>query len=256
VCNSGAPLTRLTNNTSADQAPDWQPAVRGYPRPKSTNPTRIGLVPAQAACDVAGAGNTQHEGDLLATSCNPPVPEAKYLTVGTPDLNGAAANAIGVFKLGPVCDGGAPGEGPPCQTTPGDQLDGRLTVSQTDVRCRAAGVNCAGGALSDYAGSLRMAMQFRVTDRNSGGANGAATFASGVLFDVPCASTADTATGSKCSVTTSIDALHGGSTSIAESQRAIWELRGAVELYDPGPDANIATSADNGLFMIGGVFFP
>src|SRR4029079_5724523 len=94
------------------------------------------------------SSGTNHLGALSAGSCLGPSPESDYLTVGTPDFNGAVANSTGSLKLGVFCNGGAAGEAPPCSTTAGDQLDGKIDVSVTDVRCRGASGGCAGAAPS------------------------------------------------------------------------------------------------------------
>ena len=53
-------------------------------------------------------------GPLAVLSCNPPVQESGFLTVGTNDANGAAPNSVGSVRLGVM-----PGD----PSTPGDQAD-------------------------------------------------------------------------------------------------------------------------------------
>ena len=85
---------RPTSPTTARRFPDWQPIpYTGYPRPKGATPLRVPFVPAFKAC--AAPGNRTHGSPLAFPSCAPPVQESNYLTVGTPDANGAAANSVG-----------------------------------------------------------------------------------------------------------------------------------------------------------------
>ena len=71
-------------------------ATVGYPRPAGATPLRVSLVPAYAAC---GNPNMIHGPTLEHPACNPPAPASTYLTVGTPDSNGAGANSVGSMKL-------------------------------------------------------------------------------------------------------------------------------------------------------------
>ena len=80
-----------------------------------------------------------------------------------------------------------------------------------------------------------------------------------LAFNVPCATTASTTVGATCSITTSIDAVLGGNTAIAEGKRAIWQLTGTdsdVKLFDGGADGVAQTTGDNTLFAAHGLFFP
>ncbi len=71
-------------------------AAVGYPRPKGATPLRVPLVIAYAACT---SPNRIHGPALASPSCNPPVRASNYLTVGTPDANGATANATGTVRI-------------------------------------------------------------------------------------------------------------------------------------------------------------
>jgi TolB protein len=252
-------FTTLTS--SDDQFPDWQPVANNYARPKGATPAYVSLVPAYKACT---STTTSHHGALSAGSCYAPTPESSYLTVGTPDFNGAVANSAGFLRIDVFCNGGAVGETPPCSTTPGDQLDGKIDVSVTDVRCRATSGGCSSGALSDYTGNLGAFIDFRVTDKNNGptlvgpSANATVTDFS-MSFPFPCATTGSSSVGSTCSTTTSIDAVFGGNTAVTEQKRAIWQLSGSgsdVEIYDGGSDGVVQTIGDDQVFMTAGVFFP
>jgi hypothetical protein len=199
--------------------------------------------------------NTRHKGALSIVSCNPPKPQSSYLTVGSPDFNGQAANAVGYIDMRAFCNGGGANETPPCSTTPGDQLDVKVTTSQTDVRCQGTSGSCPNGALSDYAGNLMLIFSARITDKNSGG-NGSATVLD-ITFGhaVSCATNTDAAIGSTCSDITSFDALLGGASVITEGKRAIWDLDD-VKVYDGGADGVASTQGDNTLFESGGLFLP
>ena len=75
-----------------------QVASATHPRPKGATPLRASLVPAYKAC---AAPNRTHGAPLAFPSCNPPVQASNFLTVGTPDANGAAAaNSVGFIRAG------------------------------------------------------------------------------------------------------------------------------------------------------------
>jgi Tol biopolymer transport system component len=250
---TGTSVAQLTTNPANDQGPAWQPLQRSYARPRGATPLRVSLVPAYKQCT---APNTKHSGTLSTASCNPASAESSYLTLGTPDFNGQPAKGIGSVLIKVVCNGGAPGENPPCSTTPGDQLDGRITVSQSDVRCQGVSAGCA-AALGDYSGSLLAEIpNVRITDRNSVGPGGGATVQDiPVRFNVPCTPTGDTTVGSTCGTTTTIDGVLGGTDVVSEVKLGIWHLPD-VRIYDGGADGNGTTQAGNTLFVWSGVFFP
>src|SRR6187397_26540 len=75
-----------------------------HPRPKGASPLYASLVPAYNAC---GTPNRTHGPPLAFPSCNPPVQTSTAVTVGSPDANGAPANAEGFVKLEVLV--GAPG---------------------------------------------------------------------------------------------------------------------------------------------------
>ena len=105
------------------------PAVAGaiHPRPKGATPVRVPLVPAYTAC---ATPNRQHGPPLAFPSCNPPAQTSSFLTVGTPDANGAAANSVGSFTVMVI---------PPTCCPPQDVA---VTTSITDVRCKAGTTAC------------------------------------------------------------------------------------------------------------------
>jgi hypothetical protein len=234
----GTTQTRLTNSPGIDQSPNWQPVFRNYARPRGATPTRISLVPAYKPCT---SPNTAHKAPISLPSCNPPRAESGYLTVGTPDFNGAGANAVGsmLFKALP--------------TTPGDIS---IDVSLTDVRCVGTSGGCTNGALADYTDDLLFDTTFRVTDKGNGGANPSGTVSDLPLrFSVPCTTTASTTVGSTCAISTSVNSLLG-SSAIVNGQREIWQLSGDEKIYDGGADGVATTRGDNTLFAAGGIFTP
>jgi hypothetical protein len=176
----------------------------------------------------------------------PPTPESTYLTVGTPNFNGAAANSVGSVKLTVLV--GNP-------STSQNEADVRIAVSDTDVRCLGVSGGCTNGALADYADDLRFDTAFRITDGSNGGTGAGTVVDLPVRFSVPCTTTASTTVGSTCSINTTVNTLFG-STAITESRRAIWQLTDLVRLYDGGADGVASTTADNTLFQMGGVFIP
>jgi Tol biopolymer transport system component len=233
----GSSQTRVTNNAAEDFVPSWQPVLRNYARPRGATPTRISLTPAYKQCT---APNTTHQAPLAFTSCNPPQPESTFLTVGTPDFNGAGAQSVGsaLFKV----------------RAPAPE-DGLIDVSLTDVRCQGTSGGCAGGALSPYMGDLAFDATFRITDKLNGGANPSGTVSDLPLrFAVPCTPTGSATIGSRCALSTTINTLLGPSAIVA-GKRAIWQLNGDVKLYDGGP-TGVAGDPDATLFAIGGLFFP
>jgi hypothetical protein len=106
----GTDAARLTNSAAADQSPvwspdgtrmgsfasrrlalsDWQPHVRGYPRPEGATPLRVPLVPAYKPC---AAPNGTHGAPLAFPSCGPPVTQSSGVFVGIGDGNPAAPTA-------------------------------------------------------------------------------------------------------------------------------------------------------------------
>jgi Tol biopolymer transport system component len=239
----GSGKTLLLSDPSVSyRAPSWQPIpYTGYPRPRGASPFRASLVPAFKQCT---APNDSHGSPLAFGSCNPPQQESSYLTVGTPDANGAGAHSIGfvLFKVVPASFNG----------------ELRITSTITDVRCMPAtdaavcnSPNATDGP--DYSGDLQANMTIRITDHyNGSNVNEAAT-----VRDIPfplravCTNTADTSTGGVCTVTTACLLPEGCSTA---GRRTVIEM-GQLEVSDGGADGNAGT-ADNTVFMRQGVFVP
>src|SRR4051812_41610687 len=72
------------------------PSDASHVRPKGATPSRLSLVPAYQECT---APNSTHGTPLSFPSCKPPRQVSDYVTVGTPDANGAGANSIGYVQL-------------------------------------------------------------------------------------------------------------------------------------------------------------
>jgi hypothetical protein len=206
----------------------------GYPRPVGASPFRVSLVPAFAVC---AAPNRTHGPPLAHPSCNPPAQESGHLTVGTPDANGRAANSVGWARF--AVQAGEP-------STPADEADVGLSFEFTDVRNKAD--------LLDYSGELEATAVMRITDRGGGAGSGAATVEDFTYaFTVPCAPTGNTAVGSTCATTTTVDSLVPGT--IDEGERAIWQI-GQVEAFDGGADGLASTPGGNTPFARQGIFVP
>jgi plastocyanin len=208
----------------------------GYARPAGASPLRASLSVAYKQCQPASANRT-HGPPLEHPSCNAPVQESDWLTVGTPDANGPGANSVGSVKLG--TQAGDPG-------TPGDQSDVQLASSITDVRNKSG--------LADYTGELQVRLPLRITDRQNGPAvdepgTGDATF----TFTVPCTATGAAGIGSTCSITTTADAVMPGA--VVEGKRSIWQVD-KIQVLDGGPDGVASTAAGNTLFATQALFVP
>jgi glucose/arabinose dehydrogenase len=207
-----------------------------YIRPRGASPLRVSLVPAFAACTSA---NRTHGAPLAFSSCAPPAQQSGFVTVGTPDANGAGASSVGFVLLKAIVGNSG---------TPPDEADLRLTTTITDVRRRTG--------LADYTGQLQARLPIRITDLDNAppaGGSAAGTAQDGTFaFTVPCTGTSDTSVGSTCSVSTTADAVTAGV--IKESKRAIWQL-GQIDVLDGGPDGLVSTN-DNTVFARQGVFVP
>jgi uncharacterized repeat protein (TIGR01451 family) len=214
----------------------------GYPRPKGATPILASLVPAYTACTDP---NASHPPPLASASCEPPLQTSSYLTVGTLDANGAAANSNGLVRLDAKIGKGQ---------SPSDVV---IAASISDVRCNAVVATCAlvnAAAGPDYSGELREDASLRLTDKFNGPAEDEPATVVDMSFPVTlaCSATADTSIGAACAVTTSANTVVPGS--VQNGSRAIWEL-GSVQLFDGGADGLVAT-ADNSLFAVQGIFVP
>jgi hypothetical protein len=220
------------------------PVQATHPRPAGATPLRVSLVPAYVQC---GAPNRTHGPPLAFPSCNPPAQTSSFLTVGTPDANGASAGSIGSVLI----------RSTPNQCCPAQ--DATITGSISDVRCKPGATPCgsanaAGGP--DYTGELQMNSTIRITDDYNATAPGGGTDPATVI-DIPvpakmsCTSTASTSIGATCSITTSAVAVGSPSTTV---NRAVVEFA-QIEVLDGGADGML-WSTPNTRFAVEGIFIP
>jgi hypothetical protein len=241
----GTGQTRLTSTSVSESAPDWQPTqpvIDPYVRPQGATPFSVSLVPAYQVCTPATINRTHGE-SLAFPSCDPPVMESPSVTVGTPEVNSADANASGRVRL---------------KIQAGDVL---LDGSISDVRCVGATVACGmANAFDgpDYTGELQANVILRMTDRLNSASGGSGREGATVV-DIPlaiplaCANTVGTAEGGSCAITAaSVNALIPGA--VKDGQRAVWEL-GQAYVTDGGPDGETGT-VPNTIFMRQGLFVP
>jgi hypothetical protein len=222
-------------------------ATATHVRPKGANPFYASMVPAFQTC---AAPNRTHAPPLAFPSCNPPVQTSPNLTIGTPDVNGAASNATSFIKQKVVGVAGGV-----------DDTDVLLTSVGTDIRCKAGVATCGAANAADgpdYTGEVQGTAQIQITDHNNaptaaGPFTDAATEVK-IPFPVTgtCVATADTAIGATCTVNTSADAVAPGS--VPEGKRGVVEI-GQLQINDGGVDGTVAT-ADNSVFAVQGIFIP
>jgi hypothetical protein len=216
-----------------------QLAFATHPRPKGASPIRVSLVPAYEECT---APNRTHGPPLAFPSCSPPVQSSDFVTVGTPDANGASANSVGFLRI---------------RVDPSQSQDVTVSGSITDVRCKAGAAPCGAANAADgpdYVGELLMDATIRITDHNSGpDFNEPAT-----VVDIPfpvsmsCSSTSDTSIGGTCSVMAGPVALFP-ETSVPP--RAVVEIS-QVQVFDGGRDGTTTTNDGTTLFAVQGIFIP
>jgi hypothetical protein len=224
-------------------------ALASHPRPKAATTVRVPLVPTYHECT---APNRTHGPPLAFPSCDPPAQASSFLTVGTPDANGAPAKSLGVVKIAVVTDPGPP-----------ESSAIVITARVTDVRCKAGTSSCgsanaAGGP--DYTGELQAHATIRMTDHynavSAGGGPDPATVVD-IPFPVnfPCVSTSDTSTGSVCDVSFAPQPLPGiPNQDWFNGKRVVVEMTD-FEVLDGGSDGTVG-STPNTLFLRQGVFVP
>jgi len=220
-----------------------QIASASHPRPKSATPTRVSLVPAYKQCTAA---NSTHGAPLTFPSCNPPVQASSFLTVGTPDANGAVANAVGSIRLDVLV-----------QSAPASN-DVSIVAAMSDVRCKPAESACGAANAADgpdYTGQVQGTAQIRITDHY----NGASGTDPGTVTDIPfpvntsCTATAgNTGQGSDCNIATTANAVVVGS--VKTGKRANVEIQ-QLQVFDGGA-VGIAGASDATLFQVQGIFIP
>jgi hypothetical protein len=199
-------------------------------------------VPAYAQCT---SPNRNHGPPLAHPSCNPPVRLSTALNIGSPDTNGAPANAKSSVKVTVLV--GVPGGS--------DDSDVEITGSITDVRCEPGTATCGtanAAAGPDYTGELRIELRLRITDRGAGDIP-ATVVETPFPAETTCASTTSTGVGATCTLSTTADAIAPGS--VPERERSIWALD-QVQVYDGGPDGDVATPSGDQVFLRQGIFVP
>jgi hypothetical protein len=206
--------------------------ISGYPRPKGATPMRASLVPAYTQCS---SSNRTHGAPLASPSCAPPAQASSFLTVGSPDANGATANAIASAKFDVLA-------GDPA--TAADEADVKVIVNATDVR------NTSG--LTDYTGQLKATSNIRIIDRDNGPSESGTTQDAPLSFTVPCTATGSTTVGSTCALNTTVDAVTPNT--VKEGRRSIWQM-GKVDVFDGGADG-LASTNPNTLYLTQGYFVP
>ena len=206
----------------------------GYPRPVGASPLRVSLVPTYPRCT---SPTKIHGPPLGHPSCGPVAQASQFLTVGTPDANGAPATSAGFLRLRTIAGNPA---------TSQNEADFKIKHEFNDIRAKAD--------RSDYTGQLRVLLSARITDRRNGTSATEAATVAPVTFPVtvPCVSTPG-ADGSDCILATTANTVLPGA--VTEGKRAIWALD-RVEVYDGGADGSAATTGGNTLFATQGVFVP
>jgi hypothetical protein len=99
-------------------------------------------------------------------------------------------------------------------------------------------------------------MTERWSSTSPGGGNDPATMTDYTLrlpMSSGCVNTASTAIGATCDRGINLAAVIPGV--VPEGRRAVWEME-QIQIYDGGPDGDAATSGDNTLFAIQGIFVP
>jgi hypothetical protein len=223
-------------------------AMAGHPRPKGATPILVSLVPAFKQCTLP---NSTHGTPLASPSCNPPVQTSTYLTMGSPDAGGGAANMQGTLRLDVIV--GVPGAP--------DDSDVKLSGSISDVRCKVGAGTVCGTANAangpDYAGEVQGNAMIRISDHYNGGP--AFTTPATVQdlpfpVTVPCTQTsADTTKGSTCAVNTTANGVVPGV--VKDGKRAVVEVQ-QLHINDGGADGLGSTDADNTLYLNQGIFIP
>jgi hypothetical protein len=220
-----------------------QIATASHVRPRAATPMLLSLVPAYKFCT---APSRTHGPPLGFPSCHPPVQESNFLTVGTPDANGAGAHSVGSLLL-------------KVKATSPEDLLGTLTIS--DVRCRPgtdAGVcnnaNATDGP--DYSGNVQSNATIRISDHYNGPSLTEAATVADIPFPVnaPCVNPSDTSIGGTCSITF-CSTCFGPPRGDIGGQRSVVEIT-QIQVSDGGADGQVATTGDNTVFMRQGVFIP
>jgi Tol biopolymer transport system component len=236
----GTGQTNRSNNAAVDFFPEWQPL--SYQHPKSTPAISVGLVPSfrqtisATQCTARGGTPGQHAAPNAVTSCDPPTP-----VPGTSASFGS--DSVASATLTPVA-------GDP--TTLVDEADYAVSVSLTDIEYIVDG--------SDYFPNLKLLVRLRITDKGncSPPGCGAPFYRPGTSSDINlavpfgCATNADPAIGSTCSINTTADAVTPGF--IVESRQTVIDAF-RVRVNDAGVNG-LPGDSDDKEFAQQGSFIP
>jgi hypothetical protein len=224
---------------------------------------RISLVPAYEPCTQPNGDHQEPPADI--GSCLPPMQTSPYVTVGTPDANGAGPNSTGFARYrAKVGEPGLP-----------DDSDILIEYEITDVRCTSTFTatcsstpNLTGGP--DYTGTLGASVSGQITDHQnndmtppSGSYNKAGTVQPlqwaqwDELVELVCAETSNANIGATCGVSTSANVVVNNQPKIIDGGRMWAEKLSAIEVEDGGPDGRAYdTRLGNKLFATEGLFIP
>jgi hypothetical protein len=223
-------------------------ASASHPRPSYAGKLSTNLVPAFDECTLATPPNRTHGPPLGGPSCNPPVKTSDALTIG--------GSMVGNITLSVIA--GAPG-------LPEDS-DVKIVADISDVRCDFDGIgdSTACGAANtspgpDYAGIVVGLASIRITDHwNGTGATGGPDPATvsdlpfGVVIPGCAVTTGDPSKGSDCDITTSANAVVGGTDPAAkDGKRGVVEIS-QLEVLDGGVGGSTPTER----FLVQGIFIP
>jgi len=225
-----------------------QAASGTHVRPKAATPIYASMVPAYQTCVTP---NRVHAAPLSYSSCNPPIQTSPNLTMGTPDANGAAAQAIGFIK---VTATNGPGT---------NDADVAIVASASDIRCQPGVVTCSGAnavAGPDYVGAVLGSSSLNITDHQNsdptvpGDPFDDAGTGSQPSFPIvgTCSATASTSIGATCGANTTANATAPGA--VVEGKRGVIEIS-QFRVFDGGPDGTPNTGNES-LFAVQGLFIP
>jgi Tol biopolymer transport system component len=229
----GSDPVRVTNDSSSDQGPDWQPLpTASYPHPQTASPLRVSLVPAFRQCGTGGnPSNAKHSPPLATDSCNPPRPGSVLAAVGVSSQSSAQMSVT-------------PGDSNPIN---GNQANVPITASLTDIQSTAGGDYNPNASGADLTAVTRL----RFTDK-ANGYGGLPATATEYDFRVPidCSSTSNPSIGSSCTANTTANVVVPG---LIQEQRQTVVQAFRVRIDDSGANG-IRGDSDDRIFMTQGVF--
>ena len=226
-------------------------ALAQHPRPEGASPLNFRLVPVFAQCIGSTPAGMTHGPSLAVPSCSPPIEQSNFLTMDAPDRpapynlgpdgTGLITLKVTCLVAGTTTQVTGPNANPPC-ADPGDQIDVKISITVTGMRCVAVSGGCvAPGGL--YGGKVLGSADMRITDHynqqvpnpvgpDCSDTNSCAGTAVDLPFDIGTQCTAGA-----CNYVTSTDLILPGFA--LELKRAVVGL-GAVEVQDAGADGDMA----------------